>query len=265
METNLIQIDRSGFFPEENESKIHFLLSYQDLFSRFKRESVVMPELVAAKKRFYALFSTIPCWVKAEVTSKGMLPWEVSVCWQYPDGQSLLRMRRTLATIKEEDRIGVLLHELVHASRARIKSICFEELMAYEVMKKAEISPIYVVRSILSRCCIAPSDSKAILFWHLLLFLLVMMGSISFGSYCALIGFFWSSLIVRGWWLLSLWKRAFATIEEIFPGKAWPFLLRATDRDVLYVASLKKEEAQESIAQRASTEWRWEYLKSCVL
>lgn len=266
IEESWIQMDRSGFFPKVEETKIQFALAYQDLFVRFPREiDTSVPWLISAKKQFYSLFLTVPCWVRASISSEGVLPWELAACWQFSDGQSKIHLCPRLRKEKETNRTAVLLHELVHAARSRLGSICFEEIVAFEAMKTLDISFIYTVRSWLSRVCVATTDSISILFWQVLLFCLVAIGSLSVMGYVGMSLLFWGCLILRGWWLISIWKRAFNTIERAFSGKGWPFLLRASDPDIVFVAGLSQEKVYDEIMERAKRDWRWEYLVSCAL
>ena len=42
-------------------------------------------------------------------------------------------------------------------------------------------------------------------------------------------------------------------------------MLRATDRDVFFLANLAPKKVVEEIEKRTLDDWRWRYLSSCVL
>ena len=92
-----------------------------------------------------------------------------------------------------------------------------------------------------------------------------MLNLFSFFTYFLLIFFFWGALVGRACWLFWIWKKAFKAIEKAFPEKGWRFLLRASDSDVFWLASLPSQEVFDSIMEKASYDWRWKYFVVCTL
>ena len=261
-----IQIDRSGFFPKEEETEIQYILAYHELAKRFShRYENKFLSYIQAKKRFYSLFQAIPCWVKSSFSKEGMIPWELAVCWQDSEGSSTLHLHPSIQKESQADIRAILLHELVHAARARLESSCFEEIIASEVMKTEPISLRYRMRAALSKVCLSTHDSLSLLVWHVLLIIAFIWGNLSLEAYVGLIAFFWLGLTGRSFWLSRIWKKAFLNIQNAFPRKGWACMLRATDRDVFFLANLAPKKVVEEIEKRTLDDWRWCYLSSCVL
>ena len=265
-EERWLRIDRSGFFPLDGESETAFELSYHELFVTCPtRQSASCSWLIPAQKKFFHFFHTVPCWVVPSLGKKGLTPWEMAACWQYSNGRSDLIAKPKILDLPEEERKEILFHELMHASRARIQSLCFEEILAYEAMRQEKTSPFASIRGVLSRLFVAPSDVSFALIWHLILLLLSLLNVFSFSTYFLLIFFFWGALAGRACWLFRIWKKAFKAIEKAFPEKGWRFLLRASDSDVFWLASLPPQEVFDSIMEKASYDWRWKYFVVCTL
>ena len=247
-------------------SETAFLLAYHELFHSFtKRSSAHCPWLVHAKKHFLRFFHSVPSWIHPSLEAKGLLPWEMAACWQHSNGLADLKIHPKLLEWKEEEKEPILFHELIHASRARLHSLCFEEMLAYEAMRREKCSPLLACRCVLSRIFLAPSDPFFALLWHLLLLLLTLADVFSFMTYLGLILFFWGALTARAVWLFRMWKKVFSAVDLAFPKKAWRFFLRASDFDILWLASLRQQEIFDAIMEKASYDWRWKYFVVCTL
>ena len=265
-EEKWLRIDRSCFFPREGESETAFLLAYHELFHSFtQRSSGRCSWLINAQKQFLHVFHAIPSWVRPSLEKKGLLPWEMAACWQYSTGLSDLKVHPKLLEWKEEERGPILFHELIHAARARLQSLSFEEMIAYEAMRQEKRSHLLACRCVLSRLFLAPSDPLLTLLWHLVLFILTLMNVFSLMAYFGLVLFFWGALTARAVWLFRIWKKAFSSVDQAFPKKAWRFFLRASDSDILWLASLRKQEIFDAIMEKASYDWRWNYFVICTL
>ena len=265
-EDTWVRIDRSGFFPREGESEASFLLDHNELFHSFsQRAETSCSWLTSATKRFFHFFHTVPCWIKPVLQAKGLAPWEMAACWQYSTGESVLQANPKILKMKEQERESILFHELIHASRSRLQALCFEEILAYEAMKQEKESLLFSIRRILSRLFLLPTDALFTIVWHMVLLILSLLDVFSLSTYVGLILFFWGSLTIRACWLLRTWKKAFSNLEKGFPGKGWAFFLRASDSDILWIATLPPQEENDSIMEKASYDWRWKYFVVCTL
>ena len=263
-EDTWLRIDRSGFFPRENESESEFLLSYHELFHSFpQRQMAKCPWLITANRRFLEVFHAVACWTSPSLGTKGLSPWELAACWQFSDGRSEIQVRPKLLEKNEGERNAILFHELIHASRARLQSLCFEEILAYEAMRHVKETSLFSLRCFLSRLFLTQSDILVAFVWHLALLFLSVFTSFSTIAYLSLVVLFWTFATIRACWLFSLWKKAFSNIEQAFPSKAWLFFLRASDSDIFWVSSLKSKEVFDSIMEKASYDWRWKYFVVC--
>lgn len=261
-----LRIDRGGFFPQETESETHFILSYQEICTQYpKSHATHLSWLVAAQKHFNNMFHAIPCWIEASLTERGLAPWERAACWQYPEGQSKIQVKKEVLELPVHEQKSILFHELIHASRARLNSSCFEELIAYEAMKTLQLFKRAKMRCWLSRLFVAPSDSLLFLLWHLILFVLMFVDVLPLGYYGGLIFAFWTMVVLRAIWIKNIWKKAFDNIEHAFKGRGWRFILRATDQDIAWLASLSKDSVCDKVMDRALHQWRWNYLVVCSL
>lgn len=256
-------LDRHGYFARTEEDVEDFVGSGPSLFNDISSTNTHPPELVS---KFWVRFSLDVRSLPIEVSKKGMLPWEPACCWIDKQGNSFIRVRPKDAH-RTVSRDAVLAHEYVHALRARLFSHSFEEICAYTV--SAELFPKDFPKW---RTWLSPlfSSAKELLFtflwmigcWTVPLFLHMEISPFFLFPLSILPVIGYTIRLHKRW---KKWNKAQALLSSLSEKSALPILMRLPDEDIEWLAQQTKEGFSGALRKRATTEWRWSFIKEAFL
>ena len=264
-------LNREGFFPGPTETEkifyarvaeTHKLLTNQTLrqnipaeFNKFSKPTQ------NSLKITLELFGVAPSWAAIVYDNFKLAPWHGAVTWLFTDDNSniYLPLIQLKAKMKTKSRYliyhrdEIIAHELLHASRACLKSHRFEELIAYKSSKNKfrrwfgalfshEIeAKLFVISTLIS--AIATLFSAFFLFLPLIMILLLALRL--------------SSSHIK-------YFRARRKLEQILvnPRFADHVIFRLTDDEINQFAQLKVNHINQYINKMRSSSFRWQFLLS---
>jgi hypothetical protein len=206
-------------------------------------------------ERFGVELDSIPL----QVSSKGLMPWELACCWLDEEGRGSIQMSPSTRPQNRVPLDVVLVHEAIHVVRGRLNATRFEEHIAYAACRavfpkafprwRAWIGPLFSsVREVIALLVLLWGS------WGLPLFLDTSVPTFLIaGIDLSIIGIFLIRL--HGRW--TVWNKAMNAITSQWPTTAWRLMIRMTDEEVEWLSTIPKNRVREEIAQKAATEWRW--------
>jgi hypothetical protein len=263
--TLLSTLHRNGCFSRPEETQESFLLATSSWFLANDDHAWDYPQVV--KKTFSDRFGIDLQKIPVEVSAKGLMPWELACCWIDQDGHGTIQVRpydRSQKIIHSE---VILTHEAIHAVRGRLFSKKYEEHCAYAACHDAFPHTFPFWRAFLGPLFTSPKE--------VILLLLAIWGT-------------WGIPILLDWdipftllFCLSLipllfpfarllqrwreWNKAMKNIAFEWPHKKWELIIRLTDDDVEWLASLRKKQVRKAVIEKAASDWRWEYFLEDIL
>lgn len=247
--------DREGCFsrPDDSEEGFRFVAASWNL----KSDPGGYPPLL--NKIFLARFGVNLEAVPLEVSSKGLMPWELACCWIDEEGHGSIQVRPSAHLQNRVPLDIVMVHEAIHAVRGRLNATKFEEHVAYAACReafpdifprwRAWIGPLFSsVREVLALLVLLWGS------WGLPIFLNLSVSAWLIAGIDGLIlaAFLWR---LQGRW--AVWNRAMKAVASCWPKTAWKLMIRMTDEEVGWLSRVRN--AREEILTKAAQEWRWRY------
>ena len=194
-----------------------------------------------------------------EESSQGLFPWELACCWTDRRGNASIRLRPKSKRSSYLSRDTVLVHECIHAIRARLDSSIFEEFCAYDL--SSELAPLSAWRRFLGP--LFSSAKEACLF--LLLLWTTLFTPLFFDSWYPWLLLLLpithlSALFIRLYSRWNVWNKAKKALAS-YCTKASALLVRMSDEEIRWLSSLDPSEIHTAIEQQSSSTWRWVIFK----
>jgi hypothetical protein len=256
---------RNGCFSRPEESQEEYLRLSSTWVHPDDGKEWKYPKIV--KKAFTDRFGIDLQKIPVEISSNGLMPWELACCWIDEEGRGTIQLRSNDRTQKFVQSEAILAHEAMHAIRGRLFSSIFEEHCAYATCY--EIFP----HSFPSwRAFLGPlfTSSKEIVILLLLIWgtwSVPMLFDWNF-SYSLLFFLSISFLIFPFIRLLTrwrAWRKAMKNIAFEWPNKEWKLIIRLSDQDITWLSELRKDNVRDAIHKKAANEWRWKYFLDEIL
>ena len=118
---SLMNADRIGCFSRPDESIESYLLD----FATWDTTEAEWDYPRIIKKLFAERFGIDLQKVPLEVSSKGLMPWELACCWIDQHGRGTIQVRMNDSSQPRVSKDAVLTHEAIHAVRGRLHSSKF--------------------------------------------------------------------------------------------------------------------------------------------
>lgn len=261
----LSSCNKNGCFSRPEESKTAFLQassswSQEDESTRWEYPQIVTQTFA---DRFGIDLQKVP----VEVSAKGLMPWELACCWIDKEGHGTIQVRpheRGKKIVRSE---VILTHEAIHAVRGRLFSTKYEEVCAYAACHDAFPHSFPFWRAFLGPLFTSPKEVIIILciIWGTWGLPLLMEWDIPF-TFLFSISFlpllFPFTRLLRRW---RVWNKAMKNIAFEWPHKEWQLMIRMTDAEIEWLASLRKKQVRHAVHEKALTDWRWEYFIEEIL
>jgi hypothetical protein len=247
--------DKEGCFSRPDDSEENFLSTAASWTP--KGASAKYPETV--RKAFFERFSVHLGAVPLEVSSKGLMPWELACCWTDDEGRGMIQMRPLARLQKRVPLNAVVVHEAVHAVRGRLKAKKFEECTAYAACRAVfpESFPRW-------RAWIGPLFSSAREAGILIALLWISWGvpiflcsSVSAWAVAGIDGVLLAAFLGRLQSRWNVWNKAMSAVVSCWPKTAWKLMIRMTDDEIEWLSKVRN--VREEISEKAGREWRWRY------
>ncbi|HEY2810087.1 MAG TPA: hypothetical protein VGJ00_01690 [Rhabdochlamydiaceae bacterium] len=259
--SDLLTFNARGLFPLDGEEEEAYLDRVADLQNVKTQLSPTDPgEAQGALSLCREIFDADPDWVAIVEQQKGLSLWQGAVLWIQEDAQGnsvpFIQVSPRLRTFflrkwyaKEE----VIAHEYMHAIRLPLRSVRFEEVIAYRTSRSA------------FRACIGPLFRRP---WEVPILLLAIL--------CGWLGIFWDAVFYLQWvpWALCffglarlicaqwVFNRCMHKFAQLILNKAMilPLMARLTDKEIELFAKSSFEEIRTYAS--CSTQLRWHMLRA---
>ncbi len=218
-------------------------------------------------KGFFEHFGVDLQKIPVEISSKGLMPWELACCWIDEEGRGTIQIRpqdKPSTFVRPGE---LLTHEAVHAVRGRLFSSLFEEHCAYAACYKVFPRTFPLWRTFLGPLFTSPKEVIILvcLIWGTWGVPMLMDWDV---SYFLLGGLSFSYLLVPFARLVTrwrAWRRALNNIAVAWPNKEWKLIIRLSDEEILWLSRLRKADVRQAVHDKALQEWRWEYFLEEIL
>jgi len=252
-------IYKNGCFSRPEESLEAYLHTSSAWPLPAKEDGWEFPPLI--KKTFADRFEIDLQNIPVEVSSKGLMPWELACCWIDEDGRGTIQIRKNDRSLKLVQSEAVLTHEAIHAVRGRLFSTIFEEHCAYAACHAAFPLSFPSWRAFLGPLFTSPKEV------FILLLLIWGTWGMPFAfdwefPYSLLFCLSFSFLLFPFFRLLKrwrIWRKAMKNIAAEWPDKEWKLIIRLSDQEISWLAALSKENVRDAVHEKASDDWRWNY------
>jgi hypothetical protein len=262
---SIASVHRNGCFSRPEESQEAYLRAASTWTVSDKEEEWDFPPIV--KKTFAERFGVDLQKIPVEISSKGLMPWELACCWIDQDGRGAIQIRPNDRPLKLVQSEAILTHEAVHAVRGRLFSSVFEEHCAYAACYDAFPHTFPGWRAFLGPLFTSPKE--------IIIILIIVWGTWGVPMlfdwdipYSLLFCLSLSSLFFPFMRLLNrwrVWRKALKNIAGEWPNKEWKLMIRLSDQEIRWLATLKKSTVRDAIHKKAGQEWRWEYFLEEIL
>lgn len=173
--------------------------------------------------------------IPIEISSQGLMPWELACCWIDESGEATIRVRAPGET-KKVYREAVLAHELVHAIRGGLFSSRFEEFTAYAICQELFPSHISWWRTTFGPLFTSVKEIYSILgiIWANALIPFFIDIPVLVSLAVPFIACFYS--VARLAWRWRLWNKAYAKIQDACPDEVLAIIVRLSDDELVRLA-----------------------------
>lgn len=256
--------NRLGVIPLPEESADDFL----------KRINALEFSYTEPVEQIAHLYDIAPSWVPVEYSNKGLRLWEAGCTW-YGEDAATLPLIQLAEAFKEKKRyLGlyqkdeVLAHEYVHAVRAGLGSMAFEELFSYLVsfsFAKGGVSRLIHGFRVLFGPVFERTWEPLLLISLILLVILlqvvlepvIALATIPIGVATIGLGLFFLGRLCLRWWQWLLCKRH---LDRLLARSSLPLMVRLTDEEIVLFSQLQPAEIAEWIIEQGPN-FRWQLLK----
>jgi hypothetical protein len=256
---------QSGCFSRPEESQETYVHICSTWGQSDNEEECQYPQIV--RKAFAERFAIDLQKIPVEISSKGLMPWELACCWVDQDGRGTIQIRPNDRPFKFVQSEAILTHEAVHAVRGRLFSSIFEEHCAYAACYEAFPHSFPFWRTFLGPLFTSPKEvvTLLLLIWGTWCIPMIFDWDVSYPLlFCLSLTFllFPCIRLLSRW---KIWQKAMKNVSSEWPNKEWKLMIRLSDEEVKWLAQLPKEEVRDAVHEKAAREWRWGYFLDDLL
>jgi hypothetical protein len=255
--------DRTGCFSRPGEQIDTFLQASASWAQASSTEQYPR----AVQKVFADRFGVDLHGVPLEVSSKGLMPWELACCWIDQDGRATIQMRYADAAEAPVPTDAILTHEALHAVRGRLFATTFEEHCAYAACCAAFPHTFPKWRAYVGPLFVSAREIMFLLFfiWSLWGIPMFMDWDVSYEMLFALSFLAFLAPVLRLVSRWKIWNTALHNIASTWPHKEWRLMIRLADDEIVWLSTLRPEDVFDAVRAKAAQDWRWRYFVEKIL
>lgn len=256
-------VDRIGCFSRPDDSLEH----YQEVVFSWNRSDTGWSYPEKLREIFSLRFAVDIQNIPIETSSKGLMPWELACCWIDREGRGGIQVRPIASSQQRVPFEVVLFHEAIHAIRGRLEAPIFEEYIAYAACRSA--FPVLFPRWRMWTGPLFSSVREVVVLLVLLWAMWIVPVALDVELHPFAIGAM--NIVCLAYFLFRLkhrwkiWHRAMKSISTVWPEQAWALMVRMSDEEIYWLASIRKKDVRQAVQEKASLEWRWRYFLRDIL
>ncbi len=199
---------------------------------------------------FIEIYDLQPSWVRVTYSNKGLRPWEAGCTWigNTTEIQLNSHFEHNASYLGIYDKDEVLHHEYVHASRAPLESIAFEEIFAY-YLSKSKFRKLF-----------GPIFERS---WESALLLLSFL-PLLFGFHYLFPLVVLALFMLRLFYRIEQWRSCKKNLDPLTNGSSLPLMVRLLDDEIILFSRMSCSEIRHWTSLQ-SNNFRWKLLIDAYL